>query len=239
MSTFRMSSRLQLWPCPTSIRQNTGMTAIASIYLPEGFALGADGRRMNDAGGIETDVAQKVFTFEKDSLKLAYAWCGLTEFQTTNGKRFDFKVATELILEQVGSIESFSAFVTQFTLILNALLRFHIGNIKVSVRTEVFFIGYFRGAPCQAEISWREHEFQVTSLNEPVLPNRVAFSGPKRVCEDHGQKQIVTDSISDAVDWVREFLTDSVNDPNSRDMGGHIHILKLTNEGFTWVLPPL
>lgn len=222
-----------------TMRQNIRMTAIASIYIPNGFVMGADGRRMDEAGEIETDVAQKVFTFEKQNLKLAYAWCGLTEFQTTKGKRFDFKVATELILGQVGSIEGFSAFVSQVTLALNVFLRLHIGNIKVNIRTEVLFIAYFCGVPCQAEISWTENEFRVTSLAESVPPNRVGFSGPKKVCEDHGQKQFVTNTISDAVDWVREFLTDSINDPNSRDMGGHIHILRLTNKGFTWTNPPL
>lgn len=216
------------------------MTAIVSIYIPDGFVIGADGRRMiADGTEIATEFAQKIFTVEDADLRLAYAWTGLTEFQTSDRRYFDFKFASNLILSQPQGIANFSALVSQFTAKLNALLRLYIGIPKIGALTGVLFVGYFRGKPCQAEVLWGGSEFMVASLSEPVSPNRQIFSGSENAFKKHKQSQFSPDDLLGAIQWIRQYLVDCVNDEGSPGIGGHIHIGKLTAESFSWVDPPV
>src|SRR5271165_1950141 len=66
------------------------MTAISMMYTDRRFVIAADGRCRSDDESAskerETDQAQKIFPFEADNLKMAWALTGLS---STEDGRFD------------------------------------------------------------------------------------------------------------------------------------------------------
>ena len=72
------------------------MTAIAYIYTPEGFVIGADGRQSTVEMGthyIESDSVTKISLFHTGNVHGAYAWTGPTRFQWGTSV-FDLKEAS-------------------------------------------------------------------------------------------------------------------------------------------------
>src|ERR1700730_9638601 len=76
------------------------MSAIVWVYTPEGFVVGADGRRKDLVGHIGTDSAQKIFFFETSNTRGAFTWNGCTEISTSSSY-FDFKDLTSSILKDI------------------------------------------------------------------------------------------------------------------------------------------
>ena len=93
------------------------MSAIVWVYTPEGFVVGADGRRKDLAGHIGTDSAQKIFFFETSNTRGAFTWNGCTEISTSSSY-FDFKELTFSILEDIRAerFNSLSELITQIAL---------------------------------------------------------------------------------------------------------------------------
>jgi hypothetical protein len=57
-------------------------TAIVYAWTPDGFVIGADGRRSNLEGAHEIqDDVQKIFSVKRDGLRLVYAWSGSVHFK--------------------------------------------------------------------------------------------------------------------------------------------------------------
>ena len=76
----------------------TNMTAIAVVFTPEDFVIGADGLRQTTHRSVVTDKAQKIFGFQTDKLILAYAWCGQIVFWNEDDLAqvfFDFQAVTK------------------------------------------------------------------------------------------------------------------------------------------------
>ena len=75
------------------------MTAIVAVHTVDGFAMGADGRRFDSkTNALETDEAQKVFLFDSETTRLAYAWAGVTQTSNKDGLLYDLLAASQEIL---------------------------------------------------------------------------------------------------------------------------------------------
>jgi hypothetical protein len=66
------------------------MTAIASVYTPDGFVIGADGRRVNPDGRVESDDTRKIFGYSAANIRAVGAWSGSLTFEGRNSA-FDVK----------------------------------------------------------------------------------------------------------------------------------------------------
>ena len=82
-------------PC---VVQLEAMTAIASVYTPDGFVIGADGRRVTPDRMVESDNTRKIFGYSAANIKAVGAWSGSLTFEGTNST-FDVKTQTLEIAE--------------------------------------------------------------------------------------------------------------------------------------------
>jgi hypothetical protein len=228
------------------------MTAIAWQYIPGGFTIGADGRRRNDEGGIETESAQKVYGVRLPSLRLAFAWSGTTSAQRTDGVWFTLKDLTDFVLLSldVSAVASFSEFMTAFRDSLYVLLLAYIGKAVRSFETReiarAVFLAYFNGSPYVGEVTLN-HDGSVVSVPQiwhsaPDFRFYV-FSGSKFVYAKLKDKlSVEPKSLSEASALIRWYIEESGKypdiDPDCANIGGHIHIGSLTPSGFTWTDPP-
>jgi len=61
-------------------RKLTPMTAIAWVYTPEGFVIGADGRQLNPRRRIESDDIVKIASYSATNVQAVGAWTGRLMF---------------------------------------------------------------------------------------------------------------------------------------------------------------
>jgi hypothetical protein len=230
-------------------------TAIVSVYTSDGFIIGADGLRKNTDGSDVTKTARKIFLFESEITRLAYAWSGTTQvFDSNNQSVFDFMGVSEPILriaDLLGGID-FAAFVNIFRrMLLVTLLQSRLTNNGRIVGTYpedeiagVLFVGYFNQQPCMAEIMVCHQnllllEPTIKTLVIPAKPNCNIFSGSKSL--NRAWPKCKARSGAEAIDFVRKYIqacADS-SEADCDDIGGHIHIGQITPEGFTWIDPPV
>jgi hypothetical protein len=76
------------------------MTAIAFVYTPDGFVIGADGRRRNPDGTIESDDTTKIAEYSAANIRAVGAWSGIPKFAIGNAV-FDVKTQTIEIAESI------------------------------------------------------------------------------------------------------------------------------------------
>lgn len=242
---------LQRWsgyfPCRTNATQvhNDPMTAIVAVHTPDGFIIGADGRRM-DREVITTEQAKKLFWFESETIRLVYAWSGTTQtFAKNNEILHDVFAASETILPiaAFSGKDSFASFVDVFCKVLYKTLPARITNMSREELARVLFVGYFQGQPCSAKIELLYSNSFLTpdvEIHIPAQFYRSIFSGAESVflksyanCEPQ--------SSAEAIDFVRNYIQDCVDSPapDCIGIGGHIHIAELTPERFSWVVSPI
>jgi hypothetical protein len=230
------------------------MTAIVWTHIPEGFAIGADGRRRDsNSGQVESDKVQKIYSVRVRDLRLVYAWSGTTCIQRLDGVAFDFKFATDSILQStdVSGVRSFSDFVAGFVDALYSQLLFHIGiAVRIFDKREIarlLFLTHFRGSPCVAEI-FVEHDGTVVlrpSVKCPAVTNRFdIFTGSKKAYEELKSKlDIAPGSLTEAAALVREYIAHCMRyqdvDSDCANIGGHIHTGIFKPTGFSWIDAPL
>ena len=78
--------------------KSLGMTAIAGVWTPKGFVLGADGLTKNEHGQTICEHTQKVFFASKaPDYNFAYAWCGNTALNLPNGWFDFFETSAEVV----------------------------------------------------------------------------------------------------------------------------------------------
>src|SRR2546430_9702751 len=108
------------------------MTAIVTVHTVDGFAMGADGRRFDSkTNALETDEAQKVFLFDSETTRLAYAWAGVTQTSNKDGLLYDLLAASQEILPAAAKSgrANFAFFVSGFCAALSTKLPTYMINL--------------------------------------------------------------------------------------------------------------
>jgi hypothetical protein len=240
---------------PISFQDNgrTMSTAIVWAYIPEGFVIAADGRRMDGAKGYRDNI-QKIFSVRAGKLRLVYAWSGATFFETTDKTAvIDMKEITDIILRSIdtSSVVVLSDFLRLFSNALYTILLSPIGAVLKTVEEkqmpQVLLLGYFQGEPYTAEIFTRRKNSTILRPEIKCRPmtNRIdVFSGSKRVSEEFDRTpRSEPSSLHEARFLIQEYITRCVNyqnvDSECAQIGGHIHTGKLTPKGFSWLDCPL
>ena len=244
------------------MRDNTDpMTAIVSIYTPEGFVIGADGRRtVSGTRYVATDKAKKIFPLnDRKRLRCCYAWSGDTILCKTDGTNFSFVDATRsILLSGVTDGGTIAETIDLFNGAMSALLFLSVGrrlppDLKTSHQDRICqaqFLCYFDGRRCsfEIEIPLMDGVIQparVIALLDPALPAFNIFSGSKRVYEEQYKHRIEVGAPSsdEAVKLIRDYIEMCFDfqdtDEECARIGGHIHIGKLSPTKFSWIYPPL
>lgn len=247
---------LEKMPTLVNFRHNSlGMTAIVSIYTSEGFIIGADGLRKSTNGTVVTQTARKLFPFESAGIRLVYAWSGTTQvLDSSNQSVFDFRAVSEIILKSVALLgaNNFTTFIEMFRKLLYITLQQSwltnkgtvTGIFSNSEIARVLIVGYFNGVPCLAEVNVCHQDLvllepSVGKLMVPAQPGCYIFSGSKIVCKTFPKCD--AQSSSEAVDFIRGYIQSCADsgEPDCDNIGGHIHIGKITPGEFSWIDPPV
>ncbi|MGA8221668.1 MAG: hypothetical protein WB780_08435 [Candidatus Acidiferrales bacterium] len=230
------------------------MTAIVWQYIPEGFIIGADGRRRESGSGlIETESAQKIYSVKIGDVRLAYAWSGTTIFHRTDEVICDLKHVTDCILQSINParVTAFSDFLHLFNDGLHVLLLAYIGGaVRTFEKPEIarlLLIGYFKDEPHAAHIIVRHDGNTVLKpeIKCSFAPVRFdVFSGSKRVYEELIHKIVrEPSSLREASELVQDYISACMKyqdvDADCANIGGRIHIGQLTPERFSWLRPPV
>jgi hypothetical protein len=232
-------------------------TAIVYAYLPDGFVIGADGRRTDLKSGqlVVSDDTQKIFSRTREGTKLTFAWSGATTFAKLG---FGFNDLTDRVLLDMdfSSLTTFSDFLFKFSHDMSAmLLRMFLpfGSLRPNEwdtqPPQVIFLVYFKDEPFVAELL--------------LIPAKLTFDITKSVCHSNtgrcfdvftGSKaahdkfnpenQIPAfDSIREAASQIRDYIRLCFvypDNPNvTNPIGGRIHIGQLKSNGFLWIDSPL
>jgi hypothetical protein len=132
------------------------MTAIASIYTPEGFVIGADGRQLTmEMDSIESDSVRKIFGFSSSNVRGAYAWTGATRL-AWGSSVFEFKDSSFEVIPELErtTFNSLADYAVQFGLSVYDRLKSWIDNADAQFgdlcnpeMTKVRLIGFEGGKP--------------------------------------------------------------------------------------------
>lgn len=230
-------------------------TAIVFEHIPDGFVVGADGRRKDpESGLIESDTTQKLFGVKIGNLKLVYGWTGNTIFEGKNRTvLLDLKQLTDAVLRSVdmSSVSEFSDFVQLFNDSLSLFFENSPGSPNVFQNKEiasVLFVGYFNGQPCKAEIGITRGQNtifrpEITNLCAPAPFGYRVFTGSQAAFKVSNLSSGLPSSLQEAAGRVRDYirLCFTHRDPpldGENPIGGHIHIGQLTPRGFVWIDSP-
>jgi hypothetical protein len=256
-----------LWPCASlgplfpkegvtffRLEHTKGdMTAIASAFTSEGFVIGADGRTLDKDKKIVSDCSQKIFSFKRQHVSVAYAWCGETCIvNESNEVLYDlYKITRDALISAVRTAgTSFSLFIQQCCEgILDGIIKTSVvrkitsSDSECESKARMLLNGYFEGSPFMAELHIREtdrirvHAGNV--LNPIPLPTRCLFSGCKRQNDKYANTLPTT--TKEALKLVSDYIQESIDnpDPDCFVIGGHRHIACLDSNGFYWVDAPI
>jgi hypothetical protein len=230
------------------------MTAIVSVYTPEGFVIGADGRLLNPEGTIESDDTQKIFECSAVNVVAAGAWSGCTRFGDS-ASQFDLKTRTREIAESI-SIEEFEtlfdyAIAIAFDIEKRFLrwLRESSGSIdpKITELARMLLVGYVDGSPQSAEIhlSARQGVWQAPGLCSPtdsLSSDLNSFSGKQAIVASMRSTGEISPCmrLTDGERQIRAYIERcaGLSDEAGNSIGGHIHIAAVTPDGVRWLIPP-
>jgi hypothetical protein len=222
---------------------NSFVTAIVTVYTSEGFIMGADGLAIDGVSGEAVKNIQKIFLFEKGTTRLAYAWTGTTEVYDKEGRGgWDLGALSKVIIPTAEKGGDFAAFLTIFCEALRYQLP-QIDNCPKSEIARVRFVGYFHGIPCSGNVRIAHSNGFLTPYNDqvriPAEPHKSVFSGAQSVSSKYSDW--MPDSEERAIDFVRQYIQDCVDSPDSdcAGIGGRLHIVKITPAKLLWVLPPV
>jgi hypothetical protein len=229
------------------------MTAIVSVYTPDGFIVGADGLRMNSSGTVVSETAQKLFPFQSKDTQLLYSWCGTTQFYDRDGACiFDFisqsePLLTAAILYAHADFAAFLQFVKAglYVLLRQSRLIKRGDSFQINLNSELarmLITGYFKGEPCMADIGIDLENGVlvppvIRRVNLPLHGLRDVFSGSKKAFEPF--EDIYPINREEAISFVCDYIQACINGPDpGQAYGGRIHVAELTPVGFAWVKCP-
>lgn len=231
-------------------KNETDMTAIAVVSMPEGFLIGADGLRQTTNRSVVTDKAQKVFGFQTDKITLAYAWCGQIVFWNEDDRTqifFDFEAVTKPALTLASlmalDISSFaeSLRLTFLTLLTESNQTYSgwIASANAGSMARMLAVGYFSDEPFVLEIKVRQaNSLPVVSVHRLVPSNDLrAFSGHPSVTADETLKR-TPHSVEDATNLIHEYIQRCADSPECKDIGGRTHVALVSPDSVSWITPP-
>lgn len=244
----------------SSFGHNDEMTAIVSTYTPDGFVIGADGLRA-DQNGAAIETAKKIFAVKTRKFAIAFAWRGNVRFSAKDDQSIlDFSEISKEALHYAGqpSVSGFPEFLGHFCDALQALILLATGpslTINPSILRDsselasALLVGYFDGEPCSGEIMVRHSRGRIEKpfvQKLGVSPLNI-FSGSLSMWNRFRPEGRVEEdellSAEGGIKVVREYMQLCVEnrgiDPECSDIGGHIHIVRVTPDRFIWIEPPL
>jgi hypothetical protein len=204
-------------------------TALIYCGLPEGFVIGADGRAFNKlTEQIESDTERKIFMFENDAASVVFAWSGIVKLIAPNGSCFSFVEETEDLLSQTD-------FSNSFTQRFNVRLKNKLRSLRTNEKGTGAFgilLSYRKDVPWVAQISAFKngHTWDCIVDDGEANGNIDLVSGPGREFDK-------PQTLTDAENAISDYLDYCVSHP-TEEIGGRVHIAKLTPEGFSWIRPP-
>lgn len=241
-------------------------TAIVSAYTPEGFIIGADGMRRDQlTGKVKNLRARKIFSIEHEDFVLAYGWVGVTRILDPKGQpAFSFRKESEefgkeLLPQKDDSFLDYAQdfFGEVYSKLVEAKQSGKISAYPTGRKTQwgeeqitsALLIGYFRGTPCRAQVEF-------SHVQQRLLPPRMReihdgdvpidfkiHSGSFDTYKEIKPTHLMPGSLSDAEKLVRDYIQACINNQSRfedcKDIGGHIHIAKITPQAFDWIIPPL
>lgn len=234
------------------------MTVIPAVWSPEGFAIAADGLQFQTYPPARTDHAQKIFhTPFRDGTGFAYACAGTCHFGFQSGRTFDFLEATKRVTDDLASTPFPDDPADYFNEIGKRLFQELVYPMDGSesatnldlAESRLLFVGYANGSPLWAELVFSNSG---TRFAPPVLARVhyspryfLLFAGSNTVFEQMqtAGKLFQPLYLSEAIDMVRTYVQTCVDSnasiPDCANFGGHIHVVTVTKDGFSWAIPPI
>jgi hypothetical protein len=228
------------------------MTAIASVFTPEGFIIGADGRLKNGLGKIQSDSIQKVFRCTANNICAAFAWAGQTRIPGRTSD-FDFKAESQQSLSEISTLSfaSMDEYIKAFMCNFYSRMTFWLPEATVPLGegeiARITMLGYVEGASQMANAYLYADKGTLKLPSIGLMPNMPAeqlnvFSGKKAVYEAMYERGMITPckTLTEAATQVNHFIETCAGNPpdDSNDTGGDIHIAAVTPARSFWVLVP-
>jgi hypothetical protein len=234
------------------------MTAIAYIYTPEGFVIGADGRQSTEEMGtlyVESDSVTKISFFNSGNVHGAYAWTGPTRFQwgasVFDLKEASLKVAFDLKEMTFDSLEEFT---TEFGLSVHEEFKSWLnstgaefGDLSNPEMAKAILVGYESGKPAVTTVyfpiengEWKNPRLgkvpELTRELKVLTGHEAAF----REMTANGQIQDCS-TLSEGKSLIYDYIAACASAPiiGHNTIGGHIHVAAITSADSGWmILPP-
>lgn len=203
-------------------------TALVYCGTSQGFVIGADGRAFNRLENrIQSDTDRKIFAFGSAEVAVVFGWAGIVKTRTPN---FDFSLA-EATYNLLPQLDYTGFFAQELNAKLKDRLRY-LGTYELGPCAEGIFLSYRNGAPWVSQISVFKNGRTWDCAVEEGNPNGELdlLSGPSQVFEK-------PQSLDEATNMIGAYLDDCVAHPTN-EIGGHVHIAKFTDAGFSWIRPP-
>jgi hypothetical protein len=229
---------------------NVGMTVIAAIRLPDGFVVGADGRRLMFDGSVATNSAHKLFCLHNHNVTLAYGWCGHTVvWGGDNPKKeyFNFPVIARPILEIASWLAPDLSRFIRFTCtsLLSCLWDSHrvnghwVEDCLSDNIARMLVAGYFKGDPFSLGVNVQRRGVSpvVFTDNFVIGSTLTVFSGPPTVEADDMQDRHPANA-DDARNIICEYVQRCDSDISCSGFGGRPHVAVVTPDSFRWIEAP-
>lgn len=221
------------------------MTAIVSVHTPDGFIIGADGRRFDSVvRKVASETAKKIFLFESDQIRLAYAWTGMIEASGPTGGYNLQDISEAILLRALSSGHDFNALISAFCAELCKYLPIGFSNLPSNPYelARVMFVGYFKGQPCSAQIVISYVDSVLSPNSEVQIPaqyHKTVFSGAESIYSSKYQ-QWQPFCRAEAISFVTTYIQECIDSPNPdcAGIGGQIHLGEVQPEGISWIIPP-
>jgi hypothetical protein len=205
-------------------------TALLYCGTSEGFVIGTDSRGLNKQTGQPGDHERKIFAFEKQPVSVVFAWAGNV---SVVGSSFG---AVDLITETYESLSRLAFdnlfFATDLAADLKRKLRIFTVNTTGTHAVGVF-LAFLNGSPWVSEITISKNGLSFDCAVEECTPSGDIgkASGPDAIFD----KPV---SLNQAKNMIEGYIRSTIADPECPNIGGQVHIGKLTSEGFEWIIPP-
>jgi hypothetical protein len=230
------------------------MTAIASIYTPEGFVIGADGRRIDESRGIVSDSEIKIFGGGAANVRIIFGWTGCSRMQVKSDI-FDFKSRSLELMEQFKNQEfnTLADFITAFSLKFYEQLITWVSGCGYQFRqvdnptwSRLQMVGFVNGSPALAEAHFpflRGLPMKpglVQMLEEPTNHFKM-FAGKTSVYQSMYADGLMLPckDLRTGKELVEGYIQRCAGEPEpTNQIGGKIHIAAITPLSTFWMVPP-
>jgi hypothetical protein len=241
------SVRFQERECFAAV-YHAGMTALASIYTIEGFAVGADSRRMDMHGQIVTEKAVKIHETRHSDFLGAYGFSGNIALEFTDGRMLDILDSAKSIASDLTGLHFSGAqdYVESFCSCLAAKIEAESSGIALPDKFQLrgMFTGYTgdHAVRVQMELSAVQGYLLRPRLTELVeSPIDFCISSGSQVVWDEMSQKDRPETLAEAVPFVQQYIfrcISNTTDPYCAHIGGQAQIATVTSDGFKWVIRP-